>query len=480
MERIMARRVWAIMLSLSLIPTIVSSQTVSGSLRIRGESWSWFETPAADGSYAYAGALARVALSHQGKAFGWRVEAAVPLLLGLPDDAVAPAPAGQLGAGASYWQASDSAENTASIFIKQAYVRFGRPAGQSVHTVRLGRFEFTDGSEFAAKNPIVAAVKRDRIAHRLIGNFGWTHVQRSLDGVHYAFDGPSFNVTALATRPTRGVFDVDGMENLDVGLAYGAVSGALSNGVADWRLFGIYYRDYREDPRPLKVDNRPAVIRAADLEDVGLATFGGHYVRALNTGAGAVDVLLWGALQTGNWGQLDHSAHAFSVEAGLQPEVLQGWKPWVRAGYFRSSGDDDAADGAHRTFFQIAPTPRIYARFPFYNLMNLRDAWLSLSVRPGARLTVRSEVHQLNLSESADLWYLGGGAFEPETFGYAGRPSNGEEQLATTFDISADFRVSDHLSVNAYAAFASGGDVVNRIYTGSEARLFYLEMELRK
>lgn len=154
-------------------------------------------------------------------------------------------------------------------------------------------------------------------------------------------------------------------------------------------------------------------------------------------------------------------------------------KPWLRAGYVRSSGDDDASDGTHRTFFQVAPTPRIYARFPFYNMMNTEDAFASLILRPSARWTLRADAHMLDLSERTDLWYVGGGAFEAETFGFAGRPSNGLNELAKTLDLSADFRMNDHVSINGYAAFAKAGDVIDRIFPG-DGSLAYIEIELRK
>jgi hypothetical protein len=465
---------WLLVLLL-LWPAGSNAQTVSGSLRARIENWNWFDTPAADGSYTYVGVLARAALSDQKDKFGWRVEAAVPALLGLPDDAIGPPPIGQLGAGASYWQASDSAENTASIFLKQAFVRFGPKPGEPGHSVRAGRFEFIDGTELTAKNSTIAALKRDRIAHRLIGNFGWTHVQRSYDGLHYAYNKPHLNVTVMGARPTRGVFDVAGMENLEVGLAYASFNGPSKGDVADWRLFVINYQDYRDDPRPVKVDNRPATARAADADNVQVNTLGAHYLRTL----GSFDVLFWGALQNGDWGVLDHGAYSFSVEAGWQPSMLKSVKPWLRVGYFMASGDGNAADDDHETFFQVTPTPRIYARFPFYTLMNLQDLFASIMLRPSPRWTVRADAHHLQLTEPADLWYAGGGAFEPETFGYAGRPGVATG-LASTLDLSVDFRMNDRISINGYVGWASGGDVIERIYQGNSASLAYLEVELRK
>ena len=477
LEMMMMRlRAVSLLLLAAVLSTEANAQTFTGSLRTRLESWQWFEPAAGDNTYAYAGALARVAAFGQAGTVGWRVELAAPFLLGLPDDAVAPAPGGQLGAGASYWQANDSSGNVAGLFLKQAFLRLGKPVAQGGHSLRAGRFEFVDGAEVMSPNATLASMKRDRVAHRLIGNFGWSHVQRSFDGVQYSYDRAGSNRTVVAVRPTRGVFDANGWGELDVALLYASASRATQN--SDWRIFASTYDDYR-DPAPVKSDNRAAAVRAADAGDVVVHTLGGHYLRSVPSSAGNLDFMVWAAAQLGDWGALDHRAFGLTVEAGLQPDI-ESLKPWLRASYTKTSGDGDAADGRHETFFQVLPTPRLYARFPFYNLMNLEDAALSLIVRPGARLTLRAEAHSLRLSESADLWYAGGGAFESETFGYAGRPANGASDLATLFDLSADLRVTDNVSVNAYGAWARGGAVAERIYGDADARLFYLELELRK
>ncbi|HEX2202933.1 MAG TPA: alginate export family protein [Longimicrobium sp.] len=219
---------------------------------------------------------------------------------------------------------------------------------------------------------------------------------------------------------------------------------------------------------------RIAAAREADDDDVSVTTVGAHLVHVFRTGAGDEDVLLWGALQGGAWESLDHRAGAFAAEAGLQPR-LPALRPWLRAGYFQSSGDDDAADGEHGTFFQVLPTLRIYARFPFYNLMNVRDAFATLVLRPDPRVTVRGDAHALRLSERADLWYSGGGAFEDETFGYAGRPSGGSDDLATLFDVGADFRLTSYITLSGYLGVARGGEVIEAIYPGGDGRFVYLD-----
>ncbi|MFZ2491641.1 MAG: alginate export family protein [Thermoanaerobaculia bacterium] len=439
---------------------------VAGSLRVRAESWSFFEPPAnvaAESDYTFFGALLRAGVSQQRKSFDWQVEAAVPALFSLPDQAAVAAPYGQLGLGGTYRAANDDG-NAIGFTVKQAFARFK----WTNDTVRVGRFEFAEGTEVAPKNAMLAAVKSSRVAQRLIGPFAFSHVGRSFDGVSYAHNAAPWNFTAAAFRPTSGAFKVPGGDSLDVNVAYGAFTFSRPN--ADERLFVIAYDDRRD---VLKTDNRTPSARAADRDDVNVITLGGHYVAAF----GNTDLLAWGAIQTGEWGTLDHKAGALALEAGYHwPGAM---KPVLRGGIFRSSGDGNRDDGDHETFFQVLPTPRLYARNPFYNAMNSTDVFVQGSFKPTAKVTVASELHQLGLTESADLWYAGGGAFEDRSFGFAGRPANGDDALAHAIDVSVDVAVSPKMSFAAYAGFVRGGDVVENIFEGENLRFVYLEFTRR-
>ncbi len=473
------------------LPAVAHAQgaapiTWTASLRTRVESWDWFDTTDA-GRYEFVAAQARLGLAQQRPRLGWRLELEAPLLAGLPVDAARPAPQGQLGLGPSYYAANDAKRSVASVFLKQAFLRLGAAPGKRGHALRLGRMEFAEGSEVTPANPTLAALKRDRISQRLVGPFGFSHVGRAFDGAHYTWDGARTNLTATAFRPTQGVFQVDGWGSLDYDLAYAAVTRQLGDARApgDARLFVLYSGDHRA---LAKVDNRPAAQRAADPGEIRVATVGAHYLRALATDAGTVDATLWGAGQFGDWGSLTHDAWAAAAEVGWQPALLPRLRPWIRAGYFRSSGDGDPADRRHKTFYQVLPTPRIYARTPFYNLMNSEDLFASLLLRPGTRWTLRSDARTLRLAEGNDLWYAGGGPFEPGTAGYAGRPANGgiagragSRTLASLVDLSAEFRWSPRVTVSAYSGHAAGGTVVENIHPGSERlRFTYLELELRR
>ena len=169
-----------------------------------------------------------------------------------------------------------------------------------------------------------------------------------------------------------------------------------------------------------------------------------------------------------------------AAEAGWQPAVLRAIRPWLRGGFNYGSGDGDPNDARHGTFFQILPTPRVYARLPFFNLMNNRDAFGEVILRPSKMLTIRSDVHALALANRNDLWYSGGGMFQPWTFGFTGRPSNGQSGLATLFDVNADYNFNAHASFGVYYGHAAGKAVVQSIYpNGRNANFGYLELTFR-
>jgi hypothetical protein len=258
---------------------------------------------------------------------------------------------------------------------------------------------------------------------------------------------------------------------------YGALTGRAGAAphVSEWRAFAIGYDDRRHDL--LKVDNRPVAARRADTTHIAIATFGGHYVRADKTKAGTFDLLAWGAVQSGSWGVQTQRAGAFAVEGGWQPGTR--WKPWLRGGWDFGSGDGNANDTTHGTFFQLIPTPRVHARLPFYNMMNTSDVFGEGVLRPSSKVTLRADVHGLRLSDAADLWYQGGGAFQPSTFGYAGRPSGGHSAFSTLTDVSADVAVSPHLSVSGYYGHAFARAVTQAIFGHPGAHFGYVETLIR-
>ncbi len=131
----------------------------------------------------------------------------------------------------------------------------------------------------------------------------------------------------------------------------------------------------------------------------------------------------------------------------------------------------------HATFNPILPTPRLYARYPFYTESNLKDLFASAEFSShGKKLTLRSEIHQLRLASVKDDWYSGGGAFDNSTFGYTGRPSNGFTNLGTLTDLSADYQVQKNTMISLYLAYVSDGAVERSIYGNGDSVYLYGEV----
>ncbi len=457
-------------------PIQIGSVTFSGSVRERYEAWDWFEGASGENLYGYSGTVIRFGFSQVRPGYDWNIEFEAPVLLGIPNHAVNPAPLGQYGLGGSYYAANHNDQNAAFIFPKQVFLRI-----KGEHSsLRMGRFEFTDGSEVTPKDRTLAQLKADRIGQRLIGNFGFSDVMRSLDGLQFAYANGPWTFTTVSAIPTRGVFQVDGWGWVKTPVTYVALTRQAEFGKshAEWRVFGIYYDD---DRGVEKTDNRPAAVRTTDLKAINIGTYGGHFILAAPTNsAGEFDLLGWGALQNGSWGKLTQRSGAGAIEGGWQPAFAGVVRPWIRGGYYYSSGDGNAADGTHGTFFAILPTPRIYARFPFFNSMNNTDLFAELMLRPTKNLAIRSDVHGLRLSNKNDLWYTGGGAFQPWTFGFNGRPSNGATSLATLYDISGDYKWKHGVSFGLYFGYAIGGEVIKKIYPlNADGALGYTELNYR-
>ena len=118
----------------------------SGSFRTRVEVWDWFHGNASN-YYGYSGSMLRLNLRQSRKAFDWQMELAVPIVAGLPDDAIAAGPQGQFGFGAAYYVANGCSTRAAMLFPKQGFIRFNELGGRAGQTLKLGRMEFVDGAD---------------------------------------------------------------------------------------------------------------------------------------------------------------------------------------------------------------------------------------------------------------------------------------------------------------------------------------------
>jgi hypothetical protein len=264
-----------------------SSLNLSVYDRTRVDSWQWFAAPPIANTYGYVESLLRVAMAQQLHGWDWQLELAQPSVLAAPDNAISPVAAqGQLGLGASYYAANNNS-NAAAAFLKQGFVRLD---GESSH-LRMGRFEFFDGQETKPANSSIAWLQANRIAHRLIGNFGFSAAQRSYDGLDAHYHAGAWNLTAMAARSDQGVFNMNGNPELNVDVQYLTLTHAYAKGRILWRAFALGYHDGRTGLT--KTDNRALASRLADHKNIRIGTYGGDLLASVPAGAGQFDFLFW-------------------------------------------------------------------------------------------------------------------------------------------------------------------------------------------
>ncbi|MCC7032049.1 MAG: alginate export family protein [Acidobacteria bacterium] len=438
----------------------------------RLESWRFFEPPPTGGDpdYAFLGHRLRLELRGRWRRVQTTLAAQHVGFVGLPDRASNPGP---FGTGALYFDQGGRHGNQQQLYLRYANVRF--PDLVRGFDLQVGRMAYASGAEAPSGVPKVEAVKRQRLDARLVGEFEWAIVQRGYDGVRADLTRPSWRATGIALMPTQGGFArVAGPTITDVFVG-GVTASALGSANAPRRTqvqgFSLYYADRR--PVTQRPDNTG---RTAGKADIGITTIGGTLIGAYPAGAGEVDVFGWTAWQAGDWYGQDHRAYAVAAETGYQWSRA-AWRPWVRAGLFRASGDESATDDAHGTFFPLLPTVRRYSQTTAYSTMNLNDVFVSVQARPRSTLGLRLDVHRLDLSSAADLWYIGSGATldSGAVFGYAGRRSNGRTRLGTSVEGSADFAITSRLSVNGFLGWIKGGPVVTGTFRGDRLWFGYVE-----
>lgn len=452
---------------------------ISGDMRIRYENWDFFDPATAtphENSYDFTGHRIRLGALWTDKYFDAFVQGQYTGVYGLPDNATV-APAGPLGLGANYY--NDSAASVADAHLKQAYLSLkGDPLGLAGLRLKLGRYEMNDGLEYKTGNAKFDGLKATRAGQRLLGTFDFTNATRSFDGVHLAYDQQAYNVTVAANHPTQGGFNIHAQDEIShIDVFYAALTGkkdVLLPGT-EQRLFYAYYGD---DRNTQVVDNRPAALRPnLSRQDLQLHTIGSHWLGVWKAGAGSIDGLLWGAYQFGDWAGLNHQAGAIDAELGYQWGNMP-LKPWIRAVYFRSSGDRNPNNGSHSTFFQMLPTARAFAKFPFYNLMNIQDAFAQFIVIPSETTKVAIEVHHLSLDSKQDLFYGGGGATSRSgSFGFAGRNPRGASDIGQLVDISFNHQLNQYFSWNVYYGHVFGGEVLKNVYSKqADANYGFIEL----
>lgn len=438
----------------------------------RAEVWRFFTPPPGGGTepdYAFAGNRATLGAKYRGRR--WSVDGVIQYvrLENLPRGAIGP---GLLGTGGAYFF------QAAGTFSYQFYLRHlsatlsSSDGGLSIEAGRLS----LDGPGAAALSSPVAALARERVAGRLLGDMPGTLYQRAWDGLRVSAVRGGWHATATAVLPTQGTFEESA--NLPLDRVRVAAVEATRRAAGDARLhaqgFAYGYRDTREvRARP---DNTGLLAPAADVR---VATVGASAVAMGEQGPGRWDLVLWAAAQAGDWYGQPHRAGSAVLEAGYR--WAAAGRPWLRAGAVYASGDGNAGDDRHGTFFPLLPSGDQYVASNTYALMNVVDAWTEARIAPHPRVDLAAAVHGVALATGSDRWYFGSGATERRGnyFGLLGRNVGGARDLGTIVEGHADWRVGRWWTLRAYLARFYGGEAVRRVFSGDRLTTGWIESVLR-
>lgn len=174
---------------------------------------------AAAEEYAHQDWLFRVSVAQRVRHWSYQIELGQSAELSLPSDGVSPVSAqGQLGLGSTYFAGKGNNSDPAAASFRQGFLRYNfTPLSDSV---RIGRFEFIDGHVIATRSPTLTWLQVNRIAHRIVGNFGFSNGQRSFDGVEGNMGDNAWDLTAMTGRAAQGVFNMNANPELNVDIQY--------------------------------------------------------------------------------------------------------------------------------------------------------------------------------------------------------------------------------------------------------------------
>ena len=172
----------------------------------------------------------------------------------------------------------------------------------------------------------------------------------------------------------------------------------------------------------------PLAARKGDTENIHIQTFGAHSLHAFTTRRRNDSTPWLGRCARPAAGERRQQlAYALDFEGRLpaqdsaEAEAVAARRVHDRIGR-RQSERQHVTGPSSRCCRRRAP----YARFPFFNMMNTEDGFGALILRPHQRSRYRANFTRCVSAARNDLWYSGGGVYQPWTFGYTGRSTSGQ------------------------------------------------------
>jgi len=440
----------------------------------RAELWRYF-APAPDAGthpdYAFYGNRSTLGATYRGSR--WSSFGALQYVRAenLPAGAIGP---GLLGTGAAYFFQANGTFSY-QFYLRRLSLRWR--AARSGAWVEAGRVSRAADVETSSGDATIDRLVRDELNGRLLGDMEWSFYQRAWDGVRGGVTRGGVAATVTVAVPTQGTFEESANLPMDRVLVTAAeVTVAPGRLVPRTRIeaFAIGYDDTR--PVNARPDNSG---RTSSRVDVRVWTFGASGAGAYPSRWGVSDAVAWVAAQSGAWYDQTHRAVAGTAAVGHRFTHAPG-RPWLRAGTAYASGDGDAADERHGTFFPLLPSGDRVSRLNAYALMNVVDTWAAAELQPHPAVDVSAGVRRVGLASTVDRWYQGSGATlrHGNYFGFQGRNGRGGSTIGTVVEGSATWRPRRWWTLRGYAGRIAGGDVVTRLFRGDRLVTAWLESTL--
>jgi hypothetical protein len=348
-----------------------------------------------------------------------------------------------------------------SFRVRQLFAQGGL---DSENWLRVGRQDLKNASAVGYKDGNWKYLKNKRLGQRLVGGVGWTHGERSYDGVSARMEQDGQVLHLYVAEPTTGVFEIDRGYKRQKDVIFGGLDWTVERDTwisnTELSAFFIGYADHRDE-------NKVAGL----FGDIKVYTFGTSALGVYPVGPGNLDLILWWAFQVGEYAdmtptgtrQLDQLAGAGIIEVGYQLPDVWG-KPWLRTGVNLATGDKSKGDGDHKTFFNILPTNHLYYGYAdAVAFSNLIDLMVQLKLSPLPKLGVELAFHQFWLYTTRDSRYFGSGVFAKDSLGYKSTKSYGGRNVGQEIDFVVNYKVNKHLGLMAGVAHLFGGNVLDRL-----------------
>ena len=358
---------------------------------------------------------------------------------------------------------TSTASNEKNLDLHQGYLTVKNLGGPL--TMTLGRQEMIFGDS------------------RLIGNFGWSNVGRSFDGLRFTYAPGPLRMDLWATvakqfGPNVGADPAFSPSNRDSQQFHGIYT-AVKAASFSIEPYLLYLRDTgnvnETDPvtGALVSPVTAPAARGQDRLTAGLRVDG-------KAASDSIDITAEAAYQTGSMEargttpKSNISAYAYAVKAGYTLPVAV--KPRIGIEYDRASGDDDPSNDIFKTFENLFPTNHIhYGYMDYVGWRNMQDLRFSLGLKPTKTSGVNLDYHRFSLAEKADHWYAASGRIFRTT-----PAGNSETALGQEVDLVAYTMIKEKLRLEAgYGRFFPGDYVKVNFPTAKDPSNFvYLQTGL--